>query len=558
MANQITDNRVLINSADSVTNYVSLAGAAAGTLDIEIFYQGTGSVGRSISNTLDGLLYNLGAPTNVANNTFYFLINSGIVGLLATKAAGGMRIRFTGATVTDWFEVYVAGSDEWPTSFAGGWTLFVVDIETARATAITNGWTSGTVPATTAIQRFGYASVTGGTMPRMVDNTWMDASYRLPDNSPAIIVEGRNGGTTDWNWNNIVTQGALTQNPVARFGDGGAITLSGPVQFGINDTTVHGFSDSNKVILWDNQEFVPNDVYSLSAVGNVGGTTNVTFGVKSGTGDAASGAQGLIISAASTGARWSMDFNDPNLDLIGFYGCSFQHADNLLLDDSAVDVVSTLLIDCSSATLSTVSTSVGNFLRNSIIDANTTDAVPFIISHSMNDIVFCNFQFSDGYAIELNSNTGSPQTSKGNTFAGYGADDTNDAAIHYTPAVLNDLTINVTDGGTTPSVDDRSAGTVTIENNVSVTITVQDANTDPIVDAVVAVYRTSDNLQLANDETDVSGQISFSAGSGIPVYIRVRRSSTGVTRYIPVETVANTGSGLALTVTLQEDIIAAP
>lgn len=558
MANQITDGRTLITTADAVTGFVSLAAAGAGTLDIEIFYQGTGSIGRYISNTLDGLLFQLGAATDLSNNTFYFLINSGIVGLLDTKANGGMRIRFTGATVTNWFEVYVAGRDDWPTSFAGGWTLFVVDIETARSTAITNGWTNGTVPATTAIQRFGYASVTGGTMPRMVDNTWIDAIYRLPDGSPSIIVEGRNGGTTDWNWNNVVTQGDTTKNPVARFSDGGAITLSGPVQFGINDTTIHGFTDTNRVILWDDQEFVPNDVYSLSALGNAGGTTNVTFGTKSGTGDAATGAQGLTISASTTGARWSMDFNDPNLDLIGFYGCSFQHADFLLLDDPAVDVVSTLLIDCSSATLSTASTSVGNFLRNSIIDANTADAVPFITSHSMNDMVFCNFQFSDGYAIELNSNIGSPQTSKGNTFSGYGADDTNDAAIHYTPAVSNDLTINVTDGGSTPTVDDRSAGTVTIENNVSVTITVQDAGTVPIVGAVVAVYRTSDDSQLANDETDVNGQISFSAGSGIPVYVRVRRSTAASFRYIPVETVANTGSGLALTVTLQEDIIAAP
>ena len=82
-----------------------------------------------------------------SGNTFYYLINSGIVGLIDTKANGGFRIRYTGATVTDWFEVYVAGGDDWPPSFAGGWTLFVVDIDEARADAVANGQTNGTVPS---------------------------------------------------------------------------------------------------------------------------------------------------------------------------------------------------------------------------------------------------------------------------------------------------------------------------------------------------------------------------------------------------------------------------
>lgn len=558
MANQITDNRTLINNADATTGYVDLAGAASGTLDTEIFFQGTGSIGESISNTLGGLLYDLGTPTDVSSNTFYFLINSGIVGLLDIKANGGLRIRFTGATVTDWFEVYVAGSDTWPASFAGGWTLFAIDIETARATAITNLTTNGTVPATSAIQRFGFASITGGTMPRMVDNTWIDAIYRLADGSPSIIIEGRNAGTTDWDWTDVVTEMSALANPVARFGDGGAITLSGPVQFGINDASTHGFTDTNKVILWDDQEFVPDDVYALTALGNVGGTTNVTFGTKSGIGDDATGAQGLTISAAATGARWSTDFNDPNLDAIGFYGCSLQHAAGLILDDAAVEMTSTLLIDCSSGTISTSTTAIGKFLRNTIIDANTADAVAFLTAESMNDLVFCDFQFSDGYAIELNSNTGATQTSKGNTFSGYGADDTNDAAIHYTPAVSNDVTISVTDSGSTPTVDDRSAGTVTVANNVSITITVQDAATTVIQNAVVGVYNATTNVEILNDETDVNGQVTASTSAAQPVYVRVFRSTTGSTRYVPVETVGNTGSGLSLTITLQEDEIVDP
>lgn len=552
MADQITDNRTQINAADTATNFVDLSGSSAGTQDTEIFYEGSASIGQYVTSSIDGLMYDITTPTDYSGNTFYFLINCGIVGLLATKAAGGLRIRFTGATVTDWFEVYAAGSDSWPASFAGGWTLFVVDVDVARATAITNGTTNGTPPATTAIQRYGYAAITGGTMPRMVDNTWLDAIYSLPANTPAIIVEGRNAGTTDWNWENVVTQMQAVASPVARFSDGGGIALSGPVQFGINDTSTHGFTDTNRAILWDNQEFIDDTLYRLSALGNVGGTTNVVFGSKTGTGTAAIGSQGLTIAAAGTGARYDLDFNDPNLDLVGLYGCSLQHGRNLLLDENTVETISSLLIDFSSCTLSTASTTTGVFQRNSIINANTLAATSFVIVESMNTIRDCSFQASAGYAIELNSNAGSPQSSINNTFSGYGADDTDNSAIHYTPLAGNDLTINIS-GGTIPTVDDRTAGTVTTANTVTSTITVQDGATNPIQNAVVAVYQTADDIQVFNGLTSVGGQASFSSDAGVAVYIRVRKSTTGSTRYIPVETVGTTG--LTLTVTLTEDTV---
>ncbi len=465
MANTISDNRTSINAADSATGYVDLSGATAGTLDTEIFFEGSGSIGQYVTSSLDGLMYDLGTATDVSSNTFYILVNSGIVGLLDTKAAGGFRIRFTGATVTDWFEVYVAGSDSWPSSFAGGWTLFVVDIETARSTAVTNGWTNGTTPATTAIRRFGYAAVTGGTMPRMVDNTWMDASYRLPDGTAGIIVEGRNGGTVDWGWADVVSEMALVDNPCARNADGGAITLTTPVQIGINDTTTHAFTDTNKVILWDNQEFLPDDVYALSALGNVGGTTNVTMGVKSGTGDAATGSQGVTFQAASTGARWTMDFNDPNLDGINFYGCNFIHGAGLLLDDAAVSVISSFYIDCSSALVSN-----SEQLRVSVVNANTADGVAFMTTDDIGDIVFSSFSFSDGHGIELTTPRVASQTSKGNLFSSYGATTSNDAAVYNNSGGA--VTITVTDLGDSPSYrDGTSASTVIVAGAVTVQAT---------------------------------------------------------------------------------------
>jgi len=214
-------------------------------------------------------------------------------------------------------------------------------------------------------------------MPRMVNNTWIDAIYRLPDGNPAIIVEGRNVGTTDWDWNDVVSQMASVDCPVARNADGGAITLSGPVQFGINDTTTHGFTATNKVILWDDQEFAPADLYSLSALGNSGGTTNVTMGIKTGTGDAATGSQGCTISAASTGVRWDLDVDDANLDAIAFYGCSLQHFGAITANLAATEIRSCTLSDGTSCDIG-----AGDFARNVIVNANTADGVAFIVTSS--------------------------------------------------------------------------------------------------------------------------------------------------------------------------------
>lgn len=515
MANQITDNRTLVHAADVVTPYDSLAGGASGTLDTEIFIQGTGSIGQYTSNTRGGLLFDAGAAQNWSNNVFYLWINCGIVGLLDTKANGGLTIRFAGATVTNWFEVFVAGSDDWPPSVQGGWTQFVVDIETARATAITNGWTSGTVPATSAIRYVGYSAVTGGTMPRMVDNTWLDEIRRLPDGSPGIIVEGRNGGATPWDSADIFTQlGASVGTFIPSAG--GAWKINTPIQFGINDTTTHEFLDTNAVWLWDDQEFMPDDVYAISALGNAGGTTNVTFGNKSGTGGDATGSQGLVISAESIGARWSMDFDDPNLDLVGLYGCSFQHFTTFQLDDPAVEVVSTLYIDGQQA-------QVANSLqvRNSIIAADTVAGAAFMITDDMGDIIRCSFEFSAGHAIELNAATPTSQNNVGNSFSGYTntVDSTNAAILN---SAAGSLTISSSAGSNlqTNSYRNTGGGGVTILNNISVTLTGLRDNTEVrILDNTTGEFLAGIENATAGTVDDRSFTFSLAAATVVDIAV---------------------------------------
>lgn len=497
MADQIIDNRTLVDSAEVLLDYV---GSTSPALDDEIFIQGAGSIADQMNNSLRYILFNAGSTQDWSNNVFYVWINCGIVGLLKTRATGGFSIRFAGVLPTDFFEFFVGGNDSWPSAVAGGWVQFVVDIEG------TPDNTGGTPPATTAIQHVGFSAETI-TMTRSADNTWLDEIRRLPDGTPGIIVEGRNPvGPADWTFDDIVTE--LGQNTgTAKDGAGGSIILSTSIQFGINDTSTHGFTDTNKVILWEDQTTIPADLYKISALGNVGGTTNVTMGVKTGTGADATGAQGITFSAAAASVRWDIDFNDPNLDSVNMYGCQLIHGGAMLLDDAAVSLISTSYIDCTSALVSG-----SEQLRISVINANTADDVAFMTTNDLDIIKNSTFEFSDGHAIAMTVTSGG-ETFTGNKFTGYGVDDSTDAAIYNTSG--GSLVINVGGGGDTPTV--KLLSNTTVNNNVTITFTGMRDDTE------VRIYKTSDNAVVGGIENATAGtaddrSFAWTAAASLSVY----------------------------------------
>lgn len=509
MTNQITDNRAVVDLANSAPGaapgWTDLGGTFGGiTLDTEIKIEGSGSIGQYATTTRDGIFWTYAADTDLSNNHVYFWFNCGIVGLLDPKASQGLTFRMRGPTISNYREWDLAGSDAWPVAVEGGWVLFCIDLESAGSRDV------GTAPATTAIRSLGVTFITTSVMPRMADNCWMDAMYSLADGVPGIIVEGRNGGATDWTFADIVTQlGAAVGT--FRDGAGGSYVCNTPIQFGIDDVTTHGFTDTNKIILWDDQEWVASDLYKLSALGNSGGTTNVTLGVKTGSGDDATGAQGCVIQASSAGVRWDGDFDDPDLDGINFYGCTLIHGGDFQLDDPAVSFISTFFIDCTAARID----NCADFLRCTVIDANTADGVAFLTTDDLTDAAFCRFEFSDGHAVELTTTLVTPQASKGNVFVGYGATASNDAAIYNNAGGA--VVINVASEGSTPTYRNGAGASTTVNNNKTVVFKGMKDNTE------VRIYKTSDDSVVDGIENATAGspdnrEFSWSAAAGLDVY----------------------------------------
>ena len=455
----ILDGRTLLDDADADTNWVDTAGGTGLGVDTEIFIQGGGtpaSIPYSLGNSIAGVMYNAGSAQDWSNNHFYIWFNCSLGGNLDTKASGGVRVRFAGATIGDYFEVFVDGKD----TYSGGWKMLVVDIEKAKTASDGVG---GTPPATNAIQYVGVTGDTAGFMPRKVDNFWVDAIWRLPSGTAGINVEGTNSGP-DWTWDDIVA--AAATNPWGTCTKAnGVVFINTPITFGANDAVTHGFSDTNQVIAWEDK-LVADAFYGIDVIGG-SGTQSFELGIKTGTGDTATGAQGCVITADSAGVRWYLDADDANVDAANFYGCQFSHGADFQLDDAQVSTISTLFLDCTSATVS----NAGDFLRNSIVAANTADGVAFITTDDLSDIKYCAFAFSDGHAIELTTPNTSSQTTLGNTFTGYGSDATNDAAV-YNNSGSGLVTISVTGGvgGDSPTVRNGTSATTSVESSVTVRV----------------------------------------------------------------------------------------
>ena len=440
------------------------------------------------------------------------LANCGIVGLLRSKTDPtnpGFTVRFTGANVGDYFEVAVGGNDSWPPAFAGGWVYFIVDIEVASTSP---DFTGGTPPATTAIQHVG---ITGQTtnMPRNVDNTWLNGIWRLPSGSPGILVEGQNTGAVDWTFSDIESASSTNFWGTFRGNDGGSFSSSVPLRIGNGtDSVTHGFTDTNQTVLWQNTDFVADGYFGVDVIGSGTNTVNVTWGVKTGTGDDATGAQGITFASNAniTGTRWYLDVNDANIDSFNSYGCTYVHGQIFSLDQNNVEVISSFFINSNEAIQSLGSNS-SLWQRNTVVDANTADGVAFLKTVDLDNIKFSNFDFSDGHAIEITT-LGAALTGEtflNNNFAGYNSTTgSTDAAIYNNSG--QSVTINVTGGNLVATSFRNGAGSsTTVNNNVAVTVTNMKDNTE----VRVLLTSTLDDTPPYSTPTEVAGIENATAGT---------------------------------------------
>lgn len=129
-------------------------------------------------------------------------------------------------------------------------------------------------------------------------------------------------------------------------------------------------------------------------------------------------------------------------------------------------------------------------------------------------------------------------------------------------AIFNDsggaVTLNISGGVASPTVRNGASASTTVNNNVDITIHVEDTSQTAIENARVYVTRDSDSIIIINGVlTNSSGNVTGSTVSGAgAITIRARKSSSG-TRYIPVQATGTVGgANLTVNVTMTQDITA--
>lgn len=496
-------------------------GATAGgnpTAESDYFIEGTGCISKTFNATgLGGMVYDYGSGVTITSPaaSFHWLY-FGAPNAINTLVNGGYRIAI-GSSTSAYKMWYILGSN---TYTYGGWVC--VPVDPSIAADATQG------SPTSTLQVFG--SVVNNSNAVAKGNPYGNDAIRYGRIFQCVNGESGNYATFS---------GAAAKNDANNATDGynrwglfqavtGGYLMQGLFLMGTATTTVD-FRDSNKNISIANTLKVASN-FNAFEVRNVSSRVDWTS---------------ISVSALGTVSRGDFITTD-NAD-INITSCTFTDMGTFGFQSNST-ILSSIFRRCNLVTQNSA------VLTDCTFDS-TNDSGKALLSNNPQSISSCSFVSSGTkHAIEIN--TAGTYAFSGNTFLGYGANGTTDAAIYNNSG--GSVTLNITNGGDTPTTRNGSGATTTINNSVTLTITVKDESGGNVSGARVAIYKSSDMTELMNITTNGSGvaATTFSYASDTPVIIRVRQSSTGASKYIAVQTSGTiTSTGLTTTVTFIADSI---
>ncbi|APU88975.1 hypothetical protein Rctr197k_179 [Virus Rctr197k] len=462
-----------IHDLEGTLTLSSIGGGAGASANTDIFLQNSQSAGRRQSNvTLGG----------------FWLDDGGNNDLSAAGTHMGMWVWHTHYGVLTALQVWLGTSTanydqhavpltEYPN--LGGWHR--VWIHVGR----TPDATGGTGLTESQARWFGLVQslpTVGGTSQNLI----MDA---IDSATAGLLLTGTSGL-----WSDFVTS---DENATNRYGV--LISRAGVLyclaRLTLGSASSLAFDDSGFVIVFPDQSLVASTFMGVT-VDLQHASTSVAWA--NGVIRSAGTRQGDLVVTGTSGV-----FSASNMTLRNLRTIDLTSACTL----SASNVSSCDKLNQSGATISGCTFS----------GATTADGEAFVISNNPAAISDCSFTFSDGHAIEITA-TGT-YTFTGNTFTGYGANGTNDAAIYNNSGGL--VTLNIS-GGSTPTVRNGASASTTINNNVNVTLTGLRDNTE------VRVYTAGTTTELAGIEDATAGSadnrtFTFSLAADTVVDIRIHK-----------------------------------
>ncbi|MCU0963550.1 MAG: hypothetical protein MUF08_00500 [Burkholderiaceae bacterium] len=217
----------------------------------------------------------------------------------------------------------------------------------------------------------------------------------------------------------------------------------------------------------------------------------------------------MVIDSASSA---SASYNFAGMVMYGF--AVSNDVAGVVLNDAAFSACYTITLNGGSMSGCTVRQSVQTAVVTN--DPSKVTGCAFVANASLG-----------GHAIEIT--VPGTYAFSGNTFDGYGANGTTDAAIYNNSGGA--VTLNIV-GGDTPTVRNGSGASTTVNNNVSITVE------GLVVGSAVRVERVSDGSEVESLTADATTEV-FSVSGGAAYRIKVRKGSAAP-KYLPFETQTGT------------------
>lgn len=553
MAVVITENRLVWTEADAEdwTEGQSVTLFTTAPTPKEL----TGSLGFQVS---EDNLY--AADTSTSQN-----LSAGVLlyawiytqGSIDNTTTGGVQIVLSddGTNVIGY---HVAGSDKAGFRHDIGevnWQCQILDTANLPATYTEHVGTEGNLDLS-AITIIGVGASVASKSIGGADNVFADIIYVGND---GIIITGGGSGT-EGNFDEIAVTDADNTSLASSWGicrevAAGVFGLQGPLIFGDNAGTGSiDFYATDEIVSFEDRS-IGTDKYYITVTGNSTGTTSFQLGTQ--VGAAYLGQDGCTLSCP-VGVGAYFDASNVDVDYILLYGSTFAGL-NAGMDFSADatngpnhEIYGNSFVGCAQ-----IDPGKTNFKGNSVSDSTDSATGSILLdvdgTGAWEDLSFTSG--GTGHAIYITE----PGTYTFTNFiySNFGADDTTDAEVYNDSGDL--VTINVL-GGDSPSVRNGSGASTDINNTVTLEIHVVDVDGNDVETAQVAIYKTSDDSELMNKDSDVDGlaEEDFNYTVETPIYWRVRKSSVGDTRYFPRNgTGTIIGTGFSSTITLTEDDIVA-
>lgn len=518
MAVIITDNRTLVDEADTTTDWTGSNGVAVFTSAPDPV-ETTGSIGIQVSTATETAYHTLGAPDDLTNTLVYVWMLPG--GVLDTTVNGGVQVILGDGT--DRAGYHVGGSNGAGFRHDAGpvvWQCFAIDTGSLPVNNTTFAGGGAGAMTLTSITELGAAFKTLAKSVGGQENCFVDI---IRYGNGGLTITGGGVGT-EGNFLEIAIEDRSTANLTAygicRELGADLIGLQGPLTFGDSAGTGSvNFLDTGQTVVFEDRGFA-TDKYSYTITGNATGTTSFVLGTRTGQGLGSEGCS--LVAPAGVGAAFTA--SSANIDTLGLYDCVLSGFTNGITFTSDGTIGPTHEIFASSFTgngLITVGTT--EFRNNSISASAATSAVLLSTTTNVSDLTF--ISAGTGHAITIET----PGTYDFNnfTYTGYAATDgaTGNEAFYNNSG--GSITINVV-GGDTPTVRNGPGASTTVNNNISISVTNLKDNTE------VRVYETStlDDTppytapnQVAGIENAVAGttnsrSFTFSIAAGLGITIR--------------------------------------